>query len=632
MHAAGQWRAPRELDARRRPRASSRPTAAAVVSFASNDYLGPHPAPRGASRAAHDAIDRWGTGSGAARLIVGLAAGARRARGRAGGRGSGTERRGPLHHRVRRQPRRAHHVRRARRARVLRRAQPRVAHRRPPARAARRSRCTATATPRTSTSCCARPSAARAIVVTETVFSMDGDVAPVDELARGVRAPRRAARARRGARGARARRSTTPRSPTSTCLRVGTLSKTLGALGGFVAGPAALHRAAREPRPLLHLHHRVDARPTPPPRSPRCGVVRSPEGDELRARLRANIERLRPGHPSPIVPFVCGSEARALAAAAALLDHGLLVTAIRPPTVPPGTSRLRVTRVGRAHARAGRHARRRARRALPRTRDEPVPRTLVFVTGTATEVGKTWWTARGGAGAARRRRRRSRRASRCSRATARRGRPTPRCSRRPPARTPTTVCPPHRTYPPGVGTADGRRRARADPRSRSPTSPARSRGPTARRRRPGRRGRRPALADQRPTATTSTSRACSRPTSWCSSPTPGSAPSTRCGCRCRVRGVRDLVVALNRFGADPLHERNRAHLAADGLRRGHDARVTRRPAPCPTAPCSRAGRADAGESRGESVLHRRVVGHRHRGAEHARAAPKSSFSMLCATW
>src|SRR6185295_1745816 len=71
-------------------------------------------------------------------------------------------------------------------------------------------------------------------------------------------------------------------------------------------------------------------------------VVRSPEGDALKARLRANVDRLRPGHPSPVVPYVCGSEARALDAAAALAARGFLVTAIRPPTVPPGTSRLRV--------------------------------------------------------------------------------------------------------------------------------------------------------------------------------------------------------------------------------------------------------------------------------------------------
>jgi 7-keto-8-aminopelargonate synthetase-like enzyme len=43
-----------------------------------------------------------------------------------------------------------------------------------------------------------------------------------------------------------------------------------------------------------------------------------------------------------VVPYVCGSETRALEAAQALATRGFLVTAIRPPTVPPGTSRLRV--------------------------------------------------------------------------------------------------------------------------------------------------------------------------------------------------------------------------------------------------------------------------------------------------
>jgi len=52
---------------------------------------------------------------------------------------------------------------------------------------------------------------------------------------------------------------------------------------------------------------------------------------------------VRPGHPSPIVPFVIGSEEAAFTAAAALAERGLLVPAIRPPSVAPGTSRLRVT-------------------------------------------------------------------------------------------------------------------------------------------------------------------------------------------------------------------------------------------------------------------------------------------------
>jgi 7-keto-8-aminopelargonate synthetase-like enzyme len=51
---------------------------------------------------------------------------------------------------------------------------------------------------------------------------------------------------------------------------------------------------------------------------------------------------VRDGHPSPIVPIVLGDEDRALAASAALLERGLLVPAIRPPTVAHGAARLRV--------------------------------------------------------------------------------------------------------------------------------------------------------------------------------------------------------------------------------------------------------------------------------------------------
>jgi 8-amino-7-oxononanoate synthase len=67
------------------------------------------------------------------------------------------------------------------------------------------------------------------------------------------------------------------------------------------------------------------------------------------ARLSALVERLvsaglaSVGHPSPILPVIMGSEQRALEASASLLADGLWVPAIRPPTVPVGTSRLRVT-------------------------------------------------------------------------------------------------------------------------------------------------------------------------------------------------------------------------------------------------------------------------------------------------
>jgi 7-keto-8-aminopelargonate synthetase-like enzyme len=73
------------------------------------------------------------------------------------------------------------------------------------------------------------------------------------------------------------------------------------------------------------------------------GVMRSPEGDELRRRLRGYVEEIRRGHGSPIVPIILGEESRAVQASCDLLERGLLVPAIRPPTVAPGSSRLRVT-------------------------------------------------------------------------------------------------------------------------------------------------------------------------------------------------------------------------------------------------------------------------------------------------
>jgi 8-amino-7-oxononanoate synthase len=125
-------------------------------------------------------------------------------------------------------------------------------------------------------------------------------------------------------------------------LRVGTLSKALGSLGGFVAGPRRFVE-------LLENRARSYIFTTALP--PSCAaaaaaaleVVRSAEGDALVARLRAHTERVAPGHPSPIVPVVLGSAKRAVAASEQLLEAGLWVPAIRPPSVPEGTARLRVT-------------------------------------------------------------------------------------------------------------------------------------------------------------------------------------------------------------------------------------------------------------------------------------------------
>jgi 7-keto-8-aminopelargonate synthetase-like enzyme len=134
----------------------------------------------------------------------------------------------------------------------------------------------------------------------------------------------------------------------SLVVRVGTLSKTLGALGGFVAG-------SRDVVDLLVNRARsyiFSTAPTPADAAAALAalrIVRSAEGAALTGRLAALIDRMAeagfapPGHPSPIIPLVLGSEQAALNASAALLDDGLWVPAIRPPTVPVGTSRLRVT-------------------------------------------------------------------------------------------------------------------------------------------------------------------------------------------------------------------------------------------------------------------------------------------------
>jgi 8-amino-7-oxononanoate synthase len=327
---AKRWRAPRAYD----------PTAAdALVSFASNDYLGlsQHPAVRAA---AHEAIDRWGTGAGAARLIVGsrpvhheleaaLAAwkGTEAAvlftTGFAANLGVLGTLAGPdtlvvsdeLNHASLIDGRRLSGAPLA----VYRHLD--AAH---------------------ADELLQANTLPRAIVVTETTFSMDGDRAPAQKLAE-VCAAHHALLVLDEAHDVLEPPLVRPDDLASdvTVLRVGTLSKTLGALGGFVAGPQ------RYTDLLVNLARSYIFTTASTPADSAAAlaalrVLRSPEGDELRTRLRANVDRLRPGHPSPIIPYVCGDEGRALAAADALAARGFVVTAIRPPTVPPGTSRLRV--------------------------------------------------------------------------------------------------------------------------------------------------------------------------------------------------------------------------------------------------------------------------------------------------
>lgn len=179
------------------------------------------------------------------------------------------------------------------------------------------------------------------IVVADTVFSMDGDTLDVAAVADECR--------RTGALlildEAHAVLGPHPHPDDLDgveVIRVGTLSKALGAMGGFAAcstGVADLLVNVARPAIFTTALSPGDAAAA----LAALGVLRSDEGAALVETLRGHIHRLRPDHRSPIVPIVLGSEDRALAGAAHLLAHGLLVPAIRPPTVAPGTSRLRVT-------------------------------------------------------------------------------------------------------------------------------------------------------------------------------------------------------------------------------------------------------------------------------------------------
>lgn len=178
----------------------------------------------------------------------------------------------------------------------------------------------------------------RALVVTDSVFSMDGDVAPLDEIAdrcirhdallvvdeaHGVLGPR------------------CPDIDGLRLLRVGTLSKALGSMGGVIAGPRSMIDLIVNRARSFIFSTGLTPADTAAARAA-ISVIRSAEGDALMQILHRHIDRVAPGHPSPVIPVVLGAEQAALDAAAALLEQGLLVPAIRPPTVAPGSSRLRI--------------------------------------------------------------------------------------------------------------------------------------------------------------------------------------------------------------------------------------------------------------------------------------------------
>ncbi len=216
-------------------------------------------------------------------------------------------------------------------------------------------------TPAAARQLAAQPHSA-AVLASDAVFSMDGDQAPLDALAAlaaaedalllvddahglGVLGPEGAGSVAAAGLGV-----------DQVALLLGTLGKALGGFGAFVAGDGDLIEAlTQEARGLIYST-------APPPAladATRAAVTLARSEGWRRERLRALVARLREGaaalelpllpSDTPIQPLLLGSAERAQAVSEALRVAGLWVPAIRPPTVPKGRARLRIS-LSAAHA------------------------------------------------------------------------------------------------------------------------------------------------------------------------------------------------------------------------------------------------------------------------------------------
>jgi 8-amino-7-oxononanoate synthase len=203
----------------------------------------------------------------------------------------------------------------------------------------------------------------RILIVTESIFSMDGDAAPLRDLVElkerfgaWLMVDEAHATALYGQTGA----GLVAEAGLSARVEIvmGTLSKALGSVGGYIAGSRTLidtlinrarsfiYSTALPPGAIAASQAAID-------------LVRGPEGAALRDRLRRNIGHFHTGLPatwkshalstSAIQPLICGEASAALELAAKLRNSGFLIPAIRYPTVPRQAARLRIT-FSAAHA------------------------------------------------------------------------------------------------------------------------------------------------------------------------------------------------------------------------------------------------------------------------------------------
>jgi glycine C-acetyltransferase len=200
-----------------------------------------------------------------------------------------------------------------------------------------------------------RPIGGRKLIVTESLFSMDGDEAPladivslaekygaivmVDEAhATGVYEPNGA--------GLVARLGLGDRVP----IQMGTLGKALGGFGAYVAGTRSLCEL------LINRCRSFIFTTSLPPAVMAMGIAAIDlvkKEPERRQKLRDSCEQLRAGlnalgftlgnSQSQILPLMVGDATRCMQLSESLLENGVFAQGIRPPTVPAGTSRLRIT-------------------------------------------------------------------------------------------------------------------------------------------------------------------------------------------------------------------------------------------------------------------------------------------------
>lgn len=200
-----------------------------------------------------------------------------------------------------------------------------------------------------------RPAGTPTLIVTDGLFSMDGDIAPMQDIAElaerydamiYVDDAHGTGILGRTGRGTLEHCEVESRIP----FHMGTLSKALGSSGGYMTGSASFIAY------LVNACRSFIYTTAPPPGSAAAATAALEvleQEPERRTRLWENRARLAQGllrlgfhlaaSESPILPIIVGDPERAMTMAQSLFDHGVYAPAIRPPTVPAATSRIRLT-------------------------------------------------------------------------------------------------------------------------------------------------------------------------------------------------------------------------------------------------------------------------------------------------